>query len=208
MTDNFLNELTDDLKPVKTLRHPIVGALVTSSIVLFYLSVVVSLLGVRADISDKLGEATYIYEILMAFILGILGIVSTSFSRFPDNYGCGWIQAVPFTLVSALIIWLAVKTSTHGLHLEPFHWDDCFTDALFLGFIPAAALVALVKSGTSTKPCLSMATIVVSVSALGWGALRLTCPLDTIEHSVFYHLAPFIIVGSVLGALARRLLKW
>lgn len=208
MTDNLLNELTDDLKPVKTLKHPMVGALVTSCVVLIYLSVVVSVLGIRPDLSDKLDEATYIYEILMAFSLGILGIISTSFSRFPDNYGCGWVQAVPFTLVSALLVWLGVKTSTHGLHLEPFHWEHCFTDALFLGFIPATALVALVKSGASTRPCLSMATIIVSVSALGWGALRLTCPLDTIEHSVFYHLAPFIIVGSVLGALARPLLKW
>ena len=49
---------------------------------------------------------------------------------------------------------------------------------------------------------------VLSVGALGWIALRLTCGAANTGHTLLFHFLPFVAMAALLGALARRLYRW
>lgn len=208
MLNNTIENLTDSLKPVRSLPHPVILFSVWLTVSLLYLGAVISYLGVRYDIVEQLNNSVFLFETTLAALIGLSAGICALYGCIPDKRGMTWMPGIPLSLVGVFLLWYVFKSFESAVHIPHMHWDECFTDATLLAFIPAALIITFVKTGRSTTPYVTMAMAMISVSFLGWASLRITCAIDSIGHVFFYHILPYLVLGSIIGLLARRILRW
>lgn len=206
--EDVINKLGEELKPVQLMLHPYVILAIIVFASIFYVTFVVSIIGVRHDLGIKIHETGYVYELAAAFSIFLSAGLAAVFAGYPDMYNAPSFYFIPVTLTGALFLWIAVRSGTEGVHMPHLHWDECFEDGLLLGLLPAAFLIFAIRRGRTTRPRLAMTMGMLSVTALCWGSLRITCSMDTVGHAFFYHVFPFVVLGGALGLLASRIFRW
>lgn len=207
-TEEFIERLSEDLKPVKHIFSPVWTVTPWLIVVLGYLAGVVHFLGLRMDWEEKLAAPEFLFELSLTFSIAVSAGYCAGWMAVPDMREKNWMQAVPLTLFGAFLLYMLCHIVPEGMSVPHLQWHHCFSDAILMAFVPIAALSILVKQGATTRPRMLSLMSVLAVGALGWGALRLTCMQDDVAHTLFYHFIPFIIFAVLVGVLARRLYRW
>lgn len=207
-TESLIDELSGRLTPVKPAPHPVQVISPWVIIAVAYLAGVVHFLGVRMDIADRLGEGAFLFEMVLTGAIAVSAAYCAGWMAIPDMRGQSWMMAVPVTLFGVFLLWTVCQMAESGLSIRDVSWHHCFSDAMLMGFVPIATLVMLVKRGATTRPCALAFMSVLSASALGWGALRITCMSESAGHILMLHFLPFVLAAALMGALARRLFRW
>ncbi len=206
--DQLIDTLADDLKPRGHLLHPFLRVSPWLVIALCYLVGVVHFLGLRMDWHEKLAETTFVFELALTGLIAAFAGYSAGWLAVPDMREQRWLLSVPTTLFGVFLLLKLSEIFVAGFHIPALTWHFCFSDALLMGIVPVALLLMLVRRGATTRPYWLAFMSVLSVSALGWGALRLTCSADNSGHTLFFHFMPFILMAALFGSLARRLYRW
>lgn len=207
--DNLINDLADDLEPVSRISHPILRALPWFFVSLIYTGVVVYLVGLRPDWYAKLTQdAGFIFEIKAASLIGLSALLCSSFLAVPDMRGQKWMLAVPSTILGVFSLWMLSRCITEGVYMPQMHWDHCFTEAILMTFVPAVFMMFMARVGTTTRPIMMSFCNMMAIASVGYIGLRFTCMVDTVGHACFYHLFPFLVLGGILGFVARKLYSW
>ena len=206
--EGLIGDLTEDLAPVKALAHPVLRAGSWILGAAAYVAVVVVFLGVRPDLVAQTSNVFFLFEISVMALVFLTAALASCWLCVPDMRGRVWLASVPVSLVLAFTVWTFLRAITEGVVIQNPHWSHCFQDAVLMGAVPAAAIMLLSRKGATTKPFLMGVMNVLSVTALGYIGLRLTCANDTVGHVCFYHLFPFVVFGVVVGASVRRLYRW
>ena len=206
--NSLIDDLAEDLEPVKGVMNPL--ALITPWIIVVvaYIVGVVHFLGIRMDWREKMAEAPFLFEMGMAGLIAVSAAYVAGWLAIPDMREKKWLLAIPVTLFGAFLFWVGCLAFVNGLSPAEFSWHSCFSDALLMAFVPIASLSLLVRRGATTKPLWLAFMSILSVGAIGWMSLRLTCPADDITHTLLFHFMPFVLLAAVMGALARRLYRW
>ncbi len=204
----LIDDLSGELKPVELLAHPFLRVTPWIIIAFAYLAGVIHFLGLRMDLGDKLHEAPFVFELGLAGFIAVTGAYCAGWLSIPDSRGQKWLVIIPSTMFAVFMFWIACKTASEGFLLPEMHWHHCFSDALLMGFVPIATLSMLVRRGATTNPGWLAFMSILSVGALGWLALRITCGDDSAGHTMIFHFLPFVLFAAMLGALARRLYRW
>ena len=208
MNDEFIESLTDKLEPVNRLRSPFYRFWPTLLLSLFYAALVVWGLGLRPDLAFKINDPDFIFELVLSGSTFVSALFFCMICAVPDLRGQKWVLSIPVTLFALIFLWLGLRAmfeETGHIHISGSH---CIEDGILLGAVPAAILVYMIRRGATTTPWLSVGMIALAAGMLGWSALRLTCPLDHVGHILITHLLPFLIVGTALGLVGGRFLKW
>ncbi len=206
--ENLIDHLSAELKPVPVLAHPLRRTLPWVLMAAVYVAGVLSFLGLRPDLAEKLTQGSYLFEISVMGFISLSAVLCSSWLCVPDMRGNKWLPAIPLAGLAVFLVWTVVMGVLEGVHMPPPHWDHCFESGILMGFIPMVAMVFLARKGATTRPVTMSLMNTLSVGALGYVGLRLVCPTDTIGHAFFYHLFPFVILGLVAGLAARRLYRW
>jgi len=208
--NNLINNLCDDLKPQKSYCSFTfwMGGIVAA---ILYITAVIAILGLRYDFIDQLGNAAFITELLAVITLFLLASYSASLLNCPDGKQRPVIKFITVFIAVAFISYILLKAILGANSL--FHWPDlwshhCSHNSLIIDLIPFVALIILTARGCTTRPYWSIAMNILAVSALGWGTMRITCPMDTIGHSMITHFLPFAIIGIIIGFFAKKLFRW
>ena len=206
--DDLIGSLTDELEPVKPMGCParrIVPWVVVS--VVFVVGCVFSM-GTRHDISTLFTNHIFLFEMVLMTLTFIGAALSSSYLCVPDMQGQKWL--IPTTLTSAgiFVLWSAIRFFIEDGAMPHLEFEHCMGEGAFMAIVPVAILIFMLKQGTTTRPYLMMSMNVLAIAALGFVALRFTCPIDTVARATLSHLLPYIALGAVLGLLARRLYKW
>ena len=207
-TENLIGHLSAELKPVPVLVHPALRALPWLGLASVYLAGVVFFLGLRGDIVEKLGQGPYLFEIAAMGFISLSAALASSWLCVPDMRGNKWILAVPFGALAIFVLWTGARGVLYGVDMPAPHWDHCFESGILMGFVPIVGMLFLARKGATTRPVTMSLMNTLAVGALGYIGLRLVCPTDTIGHAFFYHLFPFMVLGLVTGAIARKLYRW
>ncbi len=207
--DHLINDLADDLEPVSRIAHPLARALPWLLVSTIYTAIVVYLVGLRPDWYEKLTQdAAFVFEIKTAAIIGVSALICSAFMAVPDMRGQKWMLAVPITVLGVFSSWMLARCITEGVYMPQMHWDHCFTEAILMTFVPAVCMVFISRIGTTTRPLMMSLCNMLAIAALGYIGLRFTCMVDTVGHACFYHLFPFVVLGTLLGFVARKLYSW
>lgn len=208
-TDKLINSLCDNLEPVKPMKHPLLRAYPWLAFATLYAITASLMIGVRPDLSSKLSDSTFLFEIGIATSLGISAFLASFWAEIPDQRGQKWILTIPFTITFIFILWTLCRMAGEDTHMiEAFSWHECFTKGVLLGTVPIAALTALQRHSATTCAVTSALLNILGAGAVGFIALRFTCIDDSVEHTVLHHIAPFITSGFFLGLIVRRFYKW
>lgn len=206
--DTVIDNLCEELKPCKRLAHPLLRALPWALMAALYVAAVVNFLGPRPDVAAKLQDSAFLMDIGLMSAVSLSAALAAAWLCVPDMRGARWIVAVPLTLLAVFFFWCGIIVHLDGFSVPEMHWDHCFSDAMLMGAVPAAAIIFLVRRGATTRPFMSAAMSVLSVAGLGYVGLRFTCVLDSIGHAGLYHLLPFVAFGVAMGAAARFVFRW
>ena len=206
--EDTISRLTDELSIVTPLPHPFYRILPWMGVAFVYTFFVVMYLGVRPDAGDKMYDFAFVFEIVMAVSLALSAGVCAAFLCVPDMRGRTSMLFVPVGICAVFLGWTVFRSVTEGLMLPAPHWDHCFQDALLVGTVPAAFMIFMTTRGASTRPYMQSFMVALLVMAVGYTALRFTCMMDTVGHSMIYHLFPFVVFGVLGGVCARRIFSW
>lgn len=205
--DNIIGDLCDDLSPVKK-RCPYRNIAIWGVLALAYIVGIILYYGPSIDLSEKVTNASFIFEVTMALAIFGFGALSASFLSFPDEMQLSWVRHVTVTLFAVFMLWIFANIVEEGFNLSAFTLGSCYR-GIFVEALPFAALIFLTIRGHSTKPYWLMAMHVFAVSAIGWIGLRITCAMyDSMVYSFIHYLLPFIALSVVIGFFSRKIFKW
>ena len=207
--NTLIDDLADDLKPVKPLAHPLKRMAPLIIVCIFYVGAMIALLGPREDFMPKMMyEIDYLFEILLSLSIFISSAVALGWLSIPDMRGQTWMKAIPVTLAAVFILWAGLRIFFEWGEPLVFKIENCKLDGLFMTVIPVAALVFMSRRGAVTQPGWTSFITVLSFSGLGWAGLRFTCGAGTFLQSFLIHFVPFIMLGVIFGLLSRKIYKW
>ena len=207
-TDDLIANLSGELEETKPLKHPIVRLAPWVLLVFIYVVYIVYDTGLRSDLDQRLNDSVFLYEVISAGLIAVFAAMASLWLCVPDMRGQRWVVAIPNVLCANFILWVLIKAYVEGMHLPKFHVDHCMFEGFYMMAIPAAALMFISYRGSTTHPYLMAFTNMMSASFIAYLGLRFTCMMDEIGHSFVYHIVPFVLLGTFVGALARRIYKW
>lgn len=207
-TDELIKSLGADLEPVKPFGCPLRRALPWIAFSALYAGLLAYFVGMRPDMGKMLFEGPFLFEMILVGATAIFTAVTSMYMGVPDMCGQKWLKPVSLTLLATFFTWAGTQWFATGMTLPPISWGHCIDQAAIIALLPIAALLYMVKGGTTTTPVLMSVMNVTSVGAFAYIALRITCMSDDVGHIFFFHVVPFLVVGTLLGVLARKIYKW
>ncbi len=206
----LISDLTQDVKPVKCCRHPLLRLLPFLFVAVIYIGGIFYFYGVRPDLAAKWGDSIFVFEVLLMAMIAISSALSSVYLSLPDKGGYGWLPVVPFTALGIFALWSIARIFSNGMPLvmPGLHMDHCMGEGVFMAIIPLAMLLVITRSGATVAPYLSAAMGVISAGAIGYTGLKISCSMDTVAHTLVSHLAPYLLIGALMGIFARKLFKW
>lgn len=214
-SDNIANDLieslTDELdsQRAESAAHPVLRATIWLTLGAIYTAAIVMVIGLRPDLIEKFAMTDYVFDLSLAFITGIGASITAFYLCIPDMRGKSWLVIVPFILTAIFTLWIIIKVITEGFIMPELRLIHCLTEAALFVAVPAALLTFFTsKKSATTKPVILSIMNGISVTALGYVGIRMTCMLDTAIQDLIYHVLPFMFCGMVAGFIARRFYQW
>lgn len=203
-----IDGLCCDLKPMKCDR-PLWRCLLWVLLVVSYTSAVAVFIGFHENIEDNMGRADYVFELILAFSIGISASFMAFWLSIPDCVRQQRFLAVPITLLAVQFVWMVEHMFFDGIGDIRENWlSNCWINTAIHTTLPALAVVLLVRRGATVRPCWLATMAVLAVSEFGWIGMRLVCPKDNIGEAYILNFLPYVVLGIVAGFLAKRLFKW
>jgi len=206
--NSLVNALSEDLKPIEKARHPLVYTLPWLIITAIFAFIAVKHIGVRHDAIEKLHDSVFLFEITVVAALALSATIASAYLMAPDMRGKKWLIPVTLTISFVFAMWNFIKSYTEGFQSPQLRFDHCMQEGMFMALIPMMALIFFVRSGATTKPIIMGAMNLLAGASVAYIGLRFTCVMDTVGHVLILHLTPYIVLGGVIGLIARRLYKW
>lgn len=201
--------LCDGLQPRRRCIKPMWRWLLWLLIVVSYTSAVAVTIGFRENILESMQKPTFIFELVLAFSIGISSSLMAFWFSIPDCEKYKQYIAIPLTLLSVQAFWMLDLAFFEGLGDFRENWfSNCWMNTLIHTALPAFAVIILVKRGATVYPCLLAIFAVIAVSEFGWVGMRLVCPRDNVGEAYILNFLPFVIIGILAGFAAKRLFKW
>lgn len=213
MTDNdidkTIDKLCDGLKPVKPCC-PTRNSLLWILLVVCYTSAVALTIGFRENIAESMGREDYVFEIMLAFAIAISASLVTFWISIPGCDPRKKFMPVPLTLLAVQFVWMLERLYFEGIGDIRENWlSHCWMNTALHTTLPALAVILLVrKSGATVMPCWMATFALISVSEFGWIGMRLVCPRDNVGEAYLLNFLPYVILGVVVGFVAKKLFRW
>lgn len=206
--DDTIHALCGDLKPV-CCQKPLWRALLWILLVVTYTSAVAITIGFRDNIAEAMNREEYIFELILAFSIGITASLVTFWLSMPDCERHKKFFAIPLTLLAVQTTWMFIRLFFEGMGDVRDNWlSHCWMNTALHTTLPAIAVIILVRKGATVMPCALACFAVLAVSEFGWVGMRLVCPKDNVGEAYFLNFLPYVVLGIVAGMLAKRIFKW
>ena len=210
-TNNLIEKLTKDLKPVRALPAPAFRAMGASFIGIIAVIVAVRAFhGPRIDVQAAMQNTDFIVGDLLMLVGGLLAAFAAATLVVPDTR-LRYSVSVPLGL--STFIWLAL--SLHAmLHLTmndmqaALHENNSCTQGLiFLSLVPIGLSLILALRGAPVWRGLAGYALTLSMTSFAGIGMRFLCPGDAPAHLLVWHFLPVLglsVVGIALGRIALQ----
>lgn len=206
--DLTIENLCGELKPVSCV-HPMRRALLWILVVVSYTTAVAITIGLRDNIIEAMNREEYIFELALAFATGISAALLTFWLTTPDCERYKKFIAVPLTLLGVQIFWMLDRLFFEGVGDIRENWlTHCWGNTILHTTLPAIAVILLIRKGATVMPIALASFAILSVSEFGWVGMRLICPKDNVGEAYFLNFMPYVVIGIVVGAAAKKLFRW
>jgi hypothetical protein len=208
-TDQLIDSLSKDLKPVKRLPRAAVRAAVWSAFTLAAICLAVCAFtgGVREDLSLAAHSHTFCSEALAIFAAGALAAFAAFRLCVPDVKVRPDVRAM---VAIASLIWFGLiggQIGKAGLAPPEPAGEPCLTDLSLFMAVPLLAVVFMVMRAASVFPALAGYCAVLAAGSFGALGMRFLCSNDLPAHLLAWHFLPVMIFALCGLPLGKILLK-
>lgn len=207
--DKTIDRLCEGLKPVRPCC-PTRNGFLWIILVICYTSAVAITIGFRENIIESMNKIDYLFEIIIAFGIAISSSFMAFWLSIPDCEKYKKFMAVPITLLCVQLIWMLERLFFEGMGDIRVDWlSHCWMNTILHTTIPALAVIILVrKSGATVMPCWVATYALMAVTEFGWIGMRLICTKDNVGEAYLLNFLPYVVLGVVLGFVAKKLFRW
>lgn len=207
--DKTIDNLCNGLKPVKPCC-PTRNGLLWILLVFSYTSAVALTIGFRDNLAESMGRPDYLFEIMLAFAIAITASLVTFWISIPGCDKRKRFMPVPLTLLAVQFAWMLERLFFEGIGDIRDNWfSHCWMNTALHTTLPALAVILLVrKNGATVMPCWMATFALISVTEFGWIGMRLVCPRDNVGEAYLLNFLPYVVLGVILGFVAKKLFRW
>lgn len=205
-SDKLIQDLVDDLKPVKRQMSPRVLAFWMSGFMLVVAAGFISFSGLRPDLFAVVRKPSFAVLLLFALAQIVFGIRGLGYLTNP---GRSYIwRTIPWW--TAFLAGGMVLAET--LSLDHDHWAagldssglHCAQYTLLVSVSGFAGLFYILRKRVVLNGALTGALIGVASVASGWLAISLVCGVENPVHILLYHLLLPGVIAVAVGAVVGR----
>ena len=213
-TDQLIESLAQETKPVTPMRNPVTLALRLGSVLLLYALAIGWVLGLRPDLAMQLQRPFYLAEIMSLAAISLTSLWACVHLAFPDQYQRRIVAQLPILAFGALSIILGVQGFLpHDLRMvipppETAHGMECTLCIGSVAIIPSALMLIFLRLGASVHPRAAGAYAVLAAAGIGCLMLRLSEANDSLAHLVTWHYLPTLLFAVIGAGIGKWLLKW
>jgi hypothetical protein len=207
-TDQLIDRLVADAKPVRRLLNPTERAALWTALALVAIALGATWFGLRHDIATAWLEpgvlvriallaSTMWLSIVTAFRLSIPGGETRAFAR--------WWPLALLGILTAISAAEVVAAWAIGEAGSPLRSWTCVRKVAFVGAVPAVVSIALISRGFAIEPRWTALLGVLAAGAAGALTSELACPIHAPMHIFLWHIAP-VVLSTAIGALVGTLI--
>jgi hypothetical protein len=210
-TNELIERLAADLRPVRQLRPPWMRALLWMGIALPSVAVVVWSKLMMLDPAQMSADPRFMIEQAAALATAVTAAIAAFRSAIP-----GFDRRILLLPLVPLGLWLAsvghgclqdwLRLGSEGLTVRP-DWD-CLPMATVIGIVPAAAIVVMLRKGAPLNPRLTLALAAVAVAAVASFGLQFAHFRDVSIMVLTWHLGAVAVLFALGGWLGEGVLGW
>ena len=211
-TEDLIQELVSEVRPVERLRP--VAARLLAWVVLAALSfgVVLFLMGVRRDLGDGADQADFAFEAALLIMTAMSAAIGALVISIPGAERSPMVRWAPVIAALASVLWAAGELVYAAAVGAPtgrltFAWH-CVYKTASVGAIPGIALFLMVRRGAPLRAAWAGLLAVLATAAVGVLGANVICPNDRPLHMLLWHVAPLMLFAGLGAALGAWLLKW
>ena len=206
-SDNLINQLVADLKPVKVVKFNLSYYFKFFAVGFFCLTAAVLVLGVRSDFEELVVTKKFIIETILLVLLSLLSIMA-AFSLSVPSMNFQKIYRIPLAVFGFIILLTGISFMTAE---DPFmywgHGTKCVYEIISISVLPASLLFYFIRRAAVLKRDIVGLLVLLSGVSFGLLGVQLTCVDSTPMHLIFWHLLPAALI-MVFGIwLSRKLIK-
>lgn len=209
-TEDLVQSLSDNAKPVRRLAHPAWRTALWLSVSLAYFALVLAIVGLRDDLALKLEDPRFIIEVSAALLTSMMAAAAAFCAGCPGRPL--WERFAPFPF---LAIWLAslgegcwrqwVQTGPDG----QLQFDFLCVQIIFaLSLLPALLILAMIKRGAPIAPMSTTGLAALAATALGAAVLRLFHAQDVSLMLLVWQFGSVLLLAAIGFLLGRVFLRW
>ena len=210
-TPNLIDALSADLKPVRRLRPPLLGAgtwLLSAAAVVAFLAMV---RGTRSDLALLLQAPAFVAALAGSLLTGALAAAAAFELSLPDRSRLWLLLPAP-----ALVLWLSTigyGCLTDWVSLEPDGVRlgstlECFATLVLVSLPPAAVLVAMLRRTAWLDPTPVATSGGLAVGGIAATAMSLLHDLDATVMVLVWTLGATALIITLGGLLGRSIFGW
>lgn len=213
-TDDLINKLSAELKPMKPLLSPLRLTAVFSIMGLILVALSFLVMSRRSDLLDQLLSPMFLTDIAFSFLLAVFALaLSTHLSRPGQQRRVKEMSYVTIATLAMVLVYdgfRVVQLSQEQIHLGlNLSGLDCFFSVLGYAVILGVALVTVLRKGASINPKLSGLVVATACVSFGNVAIAFFCGSENGMHILVWHFVAPMIAALGCGLIAGRyLLRW
>jgi hypothetical protein len=209
-TSELIRHLATGAVPVHRLPPPWLRTAMWLAISLPYVAAVVLMKPAAIDFVEKF-DARFALEQTAILATALTAAIAAFASVIPGENGK--IYLLPLV---PLAVWLGslgqgcasdwLRFGADGLQVHP-DWE-CAPAAIFIGIIPAVAMVVMIRRGAPLAPRVSVALGALAVAALGNFGLRIFHIGDVSVMVLVWHFGGLALISVLASRFGRQVLNW
>jgi hypothetical protein len=209
-TSGLIRHLAADATRVHRLPPPWLRTAMWLAISLPYICAVVVMKPAAIDFLGKI-DARFVLEQAAILATAFTAAIAAFASVIPGHH-----RKIYLLPLVPLAVWLAslgqgcahdwLRFGADGLQVRP-DWE-CAPAAIFIGIIPAVAMVVMLRRGAPLAPRISVGLGALAVAALGNFGLRIYHIGDVSIMVLVWHFGSVALISILAGWAGRHVLSW
>jgi hypothetical protein len=209
-TEDLIQALAADAKPVRRLRPPLLRALGWLALFVGIAGVVTVATGAWPEMLVRLKDQRFAIELAATFITGLAAVIAAFYLSVPDRSRFWVVLPLP-----PLALWLAssgYECYRNWIELGPQGWrlgrsGDCFVFILTMSIPVALALYWALRRAVPLDVTRVLVVGGLGVAALSAATLQFYHPFDVTVIDLAVHVIAVLIVIAALTAFGKNGLR-
>lgn len=210
-TDELIERLAADLKPVRPLWPPWARAALWLGVAIPYVAAVVWGKLTMVDPAQAANDTRFMVEQAATLATALTAAIAAFRSAVP-----GFDMRILLLPIAPLGLWLAsvghgcvqdwLRLGADGLTIRP-DWD-CLPMATIIGIVPLAAIIVMLRKAAPLHPRLTLALAALAVASIANFGLQFAHVRDASIMVLVWHLGAAAVLAALGGWLGKRVLRW